>query len=267
MSWNLMHYGLEDRDGDGQANDYKPDAEVRAIHALIKEVRPDILVVQEMGRREVFQEFKQRLDKAGLTFPYEEFVVRGKSKDHLALLSRFPIVARYPRTNDTYTLDYARVYVSRGYLDVEIAVNEHYRFRLMAAHLKSKVFHPLGQSDMRRNEARILGQHVRKMLKKTPALNLLVVGDMNDDPNSSVLREITEKYGRVLHDLHPRDCVRDAWTLVQTKVDHHYRYDYLLASDGMLHEVMLGKTRAIRHPLTYQASDHRPLVGVFRAVE
>ncbi|HKL21263.1 MAG TPA: hypothetical protein VJ904_05620, partial [Tichowtungia sp.] len=41
-------------------------------------------------------------------------------------------------------------------MDVTIQVTPEYRFRLINAHLKSKVYSPLGQTEMRRNEARLL---------------------------------------------------------------------------------------------------------------
>jgi len=49
--------------------------------------------------------------------------------------------------------------------------------------------------------------------------------------------------------------------------DSHSRLDYLFVSEGMLPEVIAEQTRVVRDPLTAKASDHRPVIGVFRAAE
>ncbi len=268
MTYNLHRYAVDDRDGDGQKNDPKPVEEREAAAALIALVRPDVLAVQEIGGRVVFEEFLFRLKTAGLEYPHLEHLQRGDSEINLALLSRFPIVSRQHHTNEMYTIGPAEIPVARGFLDVEIEVNPEYRFRVLVGHLKSKVFHPLGQTEMRRNEARLLNKNVRKILKENPEINLVVVGDMNDTYNSAALRELMgEKKDKVLFDLRPIDRECDAWTHYTPDNDEYARIDYLLVSSGMRPEVVTGKTYAVRSPLTYQASDHRPLVAVFQARE
>ena len=96
---------------------------------------------------------------------------------------------------------------------------------------------------------------------------LLVVGDLNDDPSSAALRDIaTYKRQRILHDLRPVDAVGDAWTHRENN-DAYHRIDYMLASPGLLPEVVPEKTYAVRSPGLMRASDHRPLVATFVAAE
>ena len=268
MTYNLSRYAFDDRDGDGQKNDPKPAEEREAVVALIAAVRPDVLAVQEIGGPVVFEEFLFRLKTAGLEYPHIEYLQRGESEINLALLSRFPITATQHHTNDTYTIGPAEVPVARGFMDADLEVNPEYRFRLLVGHLKSKVFHPLGQTEMRRNEARLLNKHVRKILKENPEINLVVAGDMNDTFNSAALRELMgEKKEKALSDLRPTDRESDAWTHYTSENDEYERIDYILVSEGMRPEVVTGKTYAVRSPLTYRASDHRPLVAVFKARE
>jgi hypothetical protein len=120
------------------------------------------------------------------------------------VLSRFPIVARNPITNETYSIGSEELSVQRGFLNVDIQVNPEYRFRLLVAHLKSKLYNPLGQTEMRRNEARLLNKHVRRMLNRNADLNLVVVGDMNDTITSAALRELIGS-PPYLMDLRPAD--------------------------------------------------------------
>ncbi len=267
MTFNLNQYALLDRDGTADTLEPKPREEADAIIEVIRQVSPDILAVQEMGDPAAWAEFKYRLRQAGLDYVDEEYLRRGKSALNMAVLSRFPIVARQPHIGDTYTIGPTQFPVMRGILEVDIQIAPEYRFRLMVAHLKSKVFHSFGQAEMRRNEARLLGNHVRASLKENPDVNLLVVGDLNDDPSSAALREITTyQRKQLLHDLRPTDPVGDAWSCREND-DTYHRIDYMLANDGALPEAIPEKSYAVRSPLLLKATDHRPIVAIFTATE
>ncbi len=267
MTYNLQRYALMDRDDGGKRDDPKPESERAAVLALIAKERPDILAVQEMGGEKTFDRFQEALRLAGLDYSYVELLRRGTWEINLAVLSRFPIVSTQHHTNNFYSIGPAKVPVARGFLDVTIQVNPQYQFRLLGAHLKSKVYSKLGQTEMRRNEARLLNKNVRAILKENPQVNLLLVGDMNDDYKSAPLREVGGRRGGELTDLRPVDSVGDAWTYFMASKDQYSRLDYLFVSEGMLPEVVKGKTRVVRDPLTAEASDHRPVIGVFQALE
>jgi endonuclease/exonuclease/phosphatase family metal-dependent hydrolase len=267
MTYNVHQYAMMDRDGGGQPDDPKPQEERDAVIRLIADGRPDVIALQEMGGEIVFSRFQQALRNAGLNYPYAELLRRGRVEANLAVLSRFPIVSVQHRTNDWYSIGPAKVPVTRGFLDVMIQVNPDYRFRLINAHLKSKVYSPLGQTEMRRNEARLLNKAVRAILDENPDINLLVAGDMNDDYASAALREVAGRRGGELTDLRPVDSAGDAWTCFHSATDNHSRFDYLFVSEGMKPEVVEARTRVVRDPLTYKASDHRPVIGVFQALE
>ena len=267
MTFNLNQYALLDRDGDADTLEPKPPEEAGAIIEVIRQVSPDVLAVQEMGDPAAWAEFKYSLRQAGLDSGHEEYLRRGKSVLNLAVLSRFPIVATNSHVGDTYTIGPTQFPVMRGFVEIDVAVTPQYRLRLMVAHLKSKVFHSFGQAEMRRNEARLLNNHVREAIDGNPAVNLLVVGDFNDDPSSAVLREIrTYKRQTLLHDLRPADPVGDAWTHREND-DTYHRIDYMLASDGLMPEVIPEKAYVVRSPTLLRASDHRPLVAIFSAAE
>jgi endonuclease/exonuclease/phosphatase family metal-dependent hydrolase len=263
MTYNLHQYARMDRDDDGVPDDPKPDNERRAALLLIVRENPDVLSVQEMGDAATFELFRTDLRALGLDYPYAELLDRSRIEVNLAVLSRFPMGAVQHRTNEWYSIGEAKVPVARGFLDIEFQVTPQYRFRLLSAHLKSKVYSPLGQTEMRRNEARLLNKVVREILKECPEVNLLVAGDLNDDYNSSPLREVAGRRGGTMTDLRPVDRTGAAWTCFQASTDQFSRYDYFFVSDGMLPDVV--QTRVVCDPLTYEASDHRPVVAVFRA--
>lgn len=265
MSYNVHRYANADRDGDGTADDPKPADERAAVLGLIAAEHPDVLTLQEMGNAMVFAQFRDELRRAGLVYPYAELLARGRGDLNLAVLSRFPFAAVRHHTDESYSIGEAEVPVSRGFLDVDLQVTPSYRLRLLAAHLKSKVYHPLGQTEMRRNEARLLNKTVRGILEEHPDVNLLVAGDMNDHYGSAPLREVAGRRGGRLTDLRPVDSVGDVWTVFMNETDEYCRFDYLFVSDGLLPEVK--SSRVVRDPRTDQASDHRPLIGEFTARE
>ena len=267
MTYNVHQYALMDRDGGGEADDPKPREARDAVIQLIAAERPDVIALQEMGDEIIFSQFQTALRDAGLNYPHTELLHRGTIEVNLAVLSRFPIVSVQHRTNDWYSIGRANVPVARGFIDVDIQVSPSYRFRLMNAHLKSKVYSSLGQTEMRRNEARLLNKAVRDILEENPEINLLVVGDMNDDYASAPLREVAGRRGGELIDLRPLDSAGDAWTYFHASTDTHSRFDYLFVNEGMKPEVIEERTRVVRDPLTYRASDHRPVIGVFRSAD
>ena len=267
MTFNLNQYALLDRDGDADTLEPKPPEEAGAIIEVIRQVSPDVLAVQEMGDPAAWAEFQNSLRQAGLEYAHEEYLRRDQSVLNLAVLSRFPIVAAHSHVDDTYTIGPTQFPVLRGFIEIDVEITPQYRLRLMVAHLKSKVFHSYGQAEMRRNEARLLNNHVREALDGTPNVNLLVVGDFNDDPSSAVLQEIrTYKDQPLLHDLRPADAAGDAWTHREND-DAYHRIDYMLASDGLMPEVIPEKAYVVRSPTLLRASDHRPLVAIFSAAE
>ncbi len=267
MTFNLHQYRLSDPGESAEGLVPQPRPGVEGLFRVIQQVSPDILAVQEMGDPPAWADFKHRLRQHGLEYRYEDYQRQDPDDLNLAVLSRYPIVGRHPRTNDIYTIGPFKNPVRRGFIELEIEINPAYRFRLMTAHLKSKLFHEYGQAEMRRNEARLLGNHVRSALHANPHVNLLVVGDFNDVPGSRPLREVlTYQNESILFDLRPTDDAGDAWTQ-RVESDTHHRVDYMLVNAGMLREVVLDKTYAVRSPLLLNASDHRPLVATFVAQE
>lgn len=263
MTYNLKRFSYEDRDRDGQKDNFKPENEIEAILSLLQKNRPDVLAVQEIGDAASLAVLTQRLAKAGLDYPNHAYFMNEGATVGLAVLTRFPITSSQPITNETYTIGSEQLSVQRGFLQVDIEVSPAYQFTLMVAHLKSKLYHPLGQTEMRRNEARLLNKNVRRLLSKQPERNLVVVGDLNDTFTSAAVRELIGS-PRCLHDLRPQDSVLDVWTHFWAAQESYERLDYILVSDGMKAEVVPEKCRVVRDPLTYVGSDHRPVMAVFK---
>lgn len=264
MSYNVHQFFLTDRDGDGKKDDPKPDIECRALVQLIAQASPDVLALQEIGGKSFLNSFQAWLKTEGLNYEYVELLQRGDRDNNLAVLSRFPIIGTTHHTNEWYSIGKAKVAVARGFLETKIQVDEDYSFHLLNAHLKSKVYSRLGQTEMRRNEARLLNKVVRGILEDDEGCNLLVAGDMNDNPNSAAIREITGKSRKNLFDLRPAEPGGDAWTYYEKSAELHTRFDYFFVNAEMMGDTIPEKSTVIRNPLTYTASDHRPVVVTFK---
>jgi endonuclease/exonuclease/phosphatase family metal-dependent hydrolase len=245
----------------------KPEREKNTLIRIIKEIHPDILGVAEMGPPDQFEEFQKRLKDAGLDFSFSEYV-NGPDRDrHLALLSRFTIVERHSEKDLFVDLNGQRAPVERGFLDVTIEVDPTFRLRVVGAHLKSKLAVPSGEALLRRNEARLLRQHIDGVLSKDPNENLLVYGDLNDTKDQPAIQEILgpRQGPNRLQEIPLADAQGDRWTYYRRLSDTYDRIDFILADKALLPQIDQARSYLYRSIDWYTASDHRPVVLVLKA--
>jgi endonuclease/exonuclease/phosphatase family metal-dependent hydrolase len=268
----FLHYNVENylemnrRQGGRSGFAAKPESEKNTLVRIIKEIQPDILAVAEMGPPDQFEEFRKRLNVAGLQFPFAEYVNGADPERHLALLSRFEIVERHSEKALSFDLNGQREPVERGFLDVTVEVNPSYRLRLIGAHLKSKLPAPSGEALLRRNEAHLLRQHIDEAMRKDPNVNLLVYGDLNDTKDQPAIQEILGPRGSPnrLSDISLADAQGDHWTYYRSLSDSYDRIDYILTDQTLLPQIDLSQSYVYRSSDWYSASDHRPIVAVIR---
>ena len=249
----------------------KPEKEVRARVGAIKSLKPDILGVAEMGDQKMLADFQEQLRKAGMDFPHLEWVRGDEGSDrHLALLSKFPIVARDSQSDVPVELDGRRHRMGRGILDVTVEVSPDYRLRLIGLHLKSKRPVPMyDQQKFRAKEAVAVRSYLDKILAAEPGQNLLLYGDLNDTKNEFPIREIlgAPNSPAGLRDLYLRDRDGLTWTHFWNNADVYARIDYLMANQGLWPEIMPRRSGIGSSRDTREASDHRPIYTTIRADE
>jgi endonuclease/exonuclease/phosphatase family metal-dependent hydrolase len=265
VHYNLANYlPMSRKVGDRLVADApKPEKEVRAVIHVLKSLQPDILGVAEIGDRKMLIDFQSRLRKAGMDFPHLEWVAGEEGgQRHLALLSKFPIVARESLSDVPVEIDGRRHRMGRGILDVTVEITPSYRLRLVGLHLKSKRAVPMyDQQKFRAKEALIVRSRLEKILTSTPDLNLLLFGDLNDTKNEFPIREILGPSGSPasLRDLPVRDRYGLTWTHFWSAADVYSRIDYLMASKGLWPEIQLKRSGIASSKETRVASDHRPI--------
>jgi len=257
----------------------KTEASREKVSDIIVAVRPDVLALQEMGRKIAFDELRNRLSQRKLHYRHHLWLDGPDPAIHLALLSRFPIVANHSKSNVIYLLDRKRFQVSRGFMEVKVQINQDYSFTLINAHLKSKRSVAIAdQAEMRLEEARALRRLVDKRLTGNPTENLLLVGDLNDSPANDPVRAVIGRGPSKLLDLRPLELAGElatykanlknmsrgvAWTYYYKKQDQFNRFDYILASQGIRKEYVASFVKA--HSDWGVASDHRIVVAKFTA--
>ena len=266
LSYNLRNYLPMKRQVNGVSVEDapKPEDEIAALIKSVLASRPDIIGVCEIGGLSYVKDFQDRLKKAGLDLSHSELVEAATEYErNLALLSRFPIVARHSRADLSYLIGDKRLPFQRGILDVTIAPNPQYRLRLVGLHLKSKREVPeADQALMRRNEAQLARQHIDGILKEEPGVNLIVYGDLNDTKNEAPVRALRGRYrsDTYLTAINVEDQHGFRWTHYWNYADSYARLDFVLASKGMRTEIDK-KISYIPHGADwFLASDHRPLV-------
>ncbi len=249
----------------------KPEKEVRALVSAVKSLKPDILGVAEMGDQKMLADFQRRLREAGMDFPHLEWV-RGEegSERHLALLSKFPIVARDSQSDVPVELDGSRHRMGRGILDVTVQISPEYRLRLIGLHLKSKRPVPMyDQQKFRAKEALVVRSYLDQILAAEPGQNLLLYGDLNDTKNEFPIRQILGAPNSPvgLRDLYLRDRDGLTWTHFWDNADVYSRIDYLMANKGLWPEINPSRSGIGSSRYTREASDHRPIYTTIRASE
>lgn len=262
----------------------KSDAAKAKVREVILAMKPDVIAFEEMGSLSAFLELRDSLKKDGLDLPYYEHVKGFDTNIHVAVLSKFPIVANRSHTNASFLLNGKRFQTSRGFTEVDIKVNEKYQFTLLGAHLKSRrQIADADEAELRLEEAKLLRAIVDKHLAAKPDANLVVLGDLNDTYNTKGVKEVIGTGKTKLVDTRPAEQNNgdhlpnpanpryfprnETWTHFYGVEDSYSRIDYILLSPGMAREWVKDQSFIPVVPNWGQASDHRPVLVTLEATD
>jgi len=268
VSYNLENWLMMERStsSGGKAMASKPESEKKAVIDLIMKQQPDVLGLAEVGTEADLADIQRRLKAAGLDLPASHVASGTDDVRRLGFLSRFPIVAKAKPKVTTFEL-HGRTYgINRGILDVTIEQGK-VPYRFVGVHLKSKrESEEIDQAQMRIHEAELLRRHVDGVLKNDPDARLVIYGDFNDSRNSMAIKTVMGSYGsdNSLMPIRLRDSRGHSWTHCWEYEDIYSRLDYVAVSDALKSEVNFKGSCVIDDPLWEKASDHRPLLVVFR---
>ena len=185
----------------------------------------DLLCLQGLKSSRIFLTIADELN-----FPYKQLALASEGKNHLAILSKKPLL-NYSLHQPTFTIKGQKISVRRGFQEVQINTLSG-PITILNTHLKSRVFHPAMQSEMRRNELRLLKNII---MKKPLETRLLICGNFYEKPSSKTFEKFLGETH--LHDLRPRDKVNSAWTHHDAVSDSYDRISYNLVSSNLIEKI------------------------------
>lgn len=264
-TWNLQNFILAPT----QNRPIKAAESRQEIARIALEHKIDVLAVQELGGAAALAALQH--DLKALSLKHAELVQGPDTNINIAILSRFPIVARRSQPKVNFALGRRQMSVTRGLAEVDIQVNSNYVFTLFNLHLKSRIPSRMAdEAEIRLHEAMAVRRIIEERLAASPEANLIVAGDLNDVKSSPAVRAILGKRHRLL-DLRPEEKVgaqkrpNVVWTYFWGQEDSYDRVDYLLLSRGIAREIVQGSAFVATSADWFVASDHRPVIVKFRA--
>src|SRR5271170_1573928 len=207
-TFSVATYNVENYlDQPTETRPHVKSAEAKAkVRESIKTMNPDVLALEEMGTTNALMELRSSLKTEGQNFPFWEWIECADTNIHVAVLSKFPIIARHPHTNDEFLLDGRRFRVERGFAEVEIQAATNFSFTLSAAHLKSQLQIPSAdEAEERLGEANVLRGIIDEHFKENPDAKIIVLGDLNDTRNSDPIKKIIGRGKFKLTDTRPAE--------------------------------------------------------------
>ena len=244
----------------------KPAAQKQAVIRILTNNTPDVIGLCEVGSVADLAEIQQALKAAGLDLAYSQYAGGSDPVRHLGLLSRWPLSAPAQPAATQYQMNGHTFAISRGILDAALQCHgKSYRF--LGVHLKSKrEIEDADQEQMRVHEARLLRRQVDAIFESDAQARLIVYGDFNDTRPSAAFKTITGNYNDpgYLTTLPLKDSRAEAWTHYWALHDIYSRFDFIAVTRALKPEVDFHASRLIDEPSWIDASDHRPLLAIFK---
>lgn len=231
-----------------------------AVADVIASARPDIVGLVEIGGPEALKDLASRLEKRGLSYPWQRVVARMGEDRALALLSRHPIVQDHSQT-DYGLFGQQKRKMLRGILDVTVHLPDGRYFRIMGAHLKSRVADDaMAATSLRTREAQTLALHIQEAMRRQPSMPLLVFGDWNDGPNDASLAVLRHGISddAALSRIQAEDASGQNWTLYYKSAQEYLMFDQIYVNAAL--RKRMGRSYAsgiVDIPASRKASDHR----------
>tara|TARA_B100001093_G_C26814825_1_gene1009221 strand:- start:1010 stop:1939 length:930 start_codon:yes stop_codon:yes gene_type:complete len=261
-TYNLRNYLVSDRMVSGTWFKHypKPEVEKAFIRKSILAVRPDVLVLQEMGVMPFLRELQEDLALDGIDYPYAILMEGADPIRHTAVLSK--LEPKYIKKHQDLDFKYfdREESVSRGLL--EVGFNQGFPWTLFSVHLKSRYTNEKAdeQSKLRRTlEAKACRERILERMDKEGAFSdYLVVGDFNDGPSSAPMRRFYKKGGRLMAErLNATDSQGHYWTHFYKKEKSYTTVDGFVLSPNLMLKVVADSARIWDPKGAYVGSDHR----------
>lgn len=268
VSYNVRNWLVMDRHIEKTLipNSPKPESERQAAIAILASQKPDVIGLCEIGTKKDLQEIQSRLASSGINLPHLHYTGGTDEVRHLGLLSRFPITATAQPAKTSFRLRGMNYGINRGVLDTTLSIGST-PFRFLGVHLKSKrEIEGADQEEMRLHEAKLLRSHIDSIFAADSKARLIVYGDFNDTRPTHTIRSVTGGYTDpgYLTAIPFQDSAATYWTHYWKPHDIYARIDFVFVSRELRRQIDFKASRIVDHPQWQEASDHRPLLTIFR---
>jgi endonuclease/exonuclease/phosphatase family metal-dependent hydrolase len=231
------------------------------VRQIIKDVSPDVLVMQEMGPLDFLEELRSDLAREGMHYDYAVHM-RGVDPDrHLAVLSKRAPLSVVKHTDLNFKYIETRELVKRGMLEMTFDLGDGQTFKLFALHLKSRYTDVKEDenSELRRvREAEACRNRIIEQTHDKGQINYMIVGDFNDHPGSSTLRRFYRRGNLEIGSLVPAaDSRGEEWTYYYGKEARYESVDGFIASPAIMPLIKAGLAQIVDSPGALTGSDHR----------
>lgn len=266
-TYNIENYGPANRMTEaGYRKDYpKPEAEKRALRAVIRGVNADVLVMQEMGVQAYLDELRRDLKAEGLDYPHAALAAAADADRHLAVLAKRPLRAVTTHTDLQFNYLGGKETVKRGLLEVTIptAAGD---LTVFAVHLKSRFTDrpddPLS-AIRRAGEATAIRDRVLKRFPAPGEARFVIAGDCNDSRTGKSAAFLQKKGKTEISVLLPAaDSRGEVWSHYYRREEMYSRVDQMFVSPLLKKAVPGGSGRIYDGEGVRDASDHRPVLVV-----
>ena len=260
-TYNLRNYLITDRLVDGTwLKEYpKPESEKSMLRRGILEIRPDILLVQEIGGRSFLHELADDLKALGLVYDHL-LIMKGSDTERMTgLLSQ--IKPSYSKQHRDLIFNYfgEEKSVLRGML--EVGFDFDFPLSVFSVHLKSRYTsddRDFESVRFRTLEAQACRDRILNRLDKTKTRHYVIAGDFNDSPNSAPLRRFYKKGARTIGEhIFARDGTGAFWTYFYHKEKTYSTVDGFVVSPLLALRIVEDSALIWDAPEYYTGSDHR----------
>jgi endonuclease/exonuclease/phosphatase family metal-dependent hydrolase len=239
----------------------KPESEKVIVRQIIKEVAPDILVLQEIGSIDFLEELRADMAREGFHYDYAVHMRGADVNRHLAVLSKRAPQDVVKHKDLKFKYFEGREVVKRGMLEMSFEMDDGQKFQLFAVHLKSR--YAENKKDVESNLRRVREAEAcrNRIVERTLDRGLdhyLVAGDFNDHPSSGPLRRFYHRGDLEIGGLVPAaDSLGEVWTYFYKNESRYEAIDGFIASPAMMQRITAGRAQIVDSPDVLSGSDHR----------
>jgi endonuclease/exonuclease/phosphatase family metal-dependent hydrolase len=239
----------------------KPEREKTIIRQIIKEVSPDVLVLQEMGSIAFLDELRADMAREGILYDYWAHMEGADQNRYLAVLSKRAPKAVLKHKDLNFKYFEGREVVKRGMLEMTFELTCGTKFQLFALHLKSRYTDKKEdlQSNLRRvREAEACRNRIIERTHDLGADKYLIVGDFNDHPSSATVRRFYRRGNLEIGALVPAaDSRGELWTYFYEKESRYESVDGFVASSAFMPMIKSRRAKIVDSLGAITGSDHR----------